>query len=220
MTAIFTYVEDDTAFICADARRAIHVLSSIATKVHHRWSEYILLAQTGAGEPMTELLCEMTVWRDRQPGLVTFQGLVDVFNHLRPKHYAAATNRLKIAVNGIVVAACASDGQTPAQIVTFDFATGNQTVVGSSGSAYADGTDQVAFQQIADNELRQFKTAGALELDGWAIACLSQAVASYPANVGWPADLAIVRPYPTPVRLTVLRRIYSPIEGLHSVFAL
>jgi 20S proteasome alpha/beta subunit len=62
MTAIFAYAEDDTAFIGADTRRAVLELSSVVTKIH-RWSEHILLAQTGAGKPMTELIYAMMVTR-------------------------------------------------------------------------------------------------------------------------------------------------------------
>lgn len=95
MTAIFSYVKDDIAFIAADTRRGILGLTGVATKVHHRWSEHILLAQTGAGAPMTELPCEMTVWRDRNPGLVTLQGLAGVFARLHSAHFQRASAQLR-----------------------------------------------------------------------------------------------------------------------------
>ncbi|GLI96104.1 hypothetical protein LMG27198_50960 [Methylocystis echinoides] len=169
---------------------------------------------------MTELLCEMTVWRDRNPGLVTFQGLVDVFNKLHAEHFRKAQERTKTTVIGTLVAACAADGISPAQIVTFDFETGAQTVVGACGSVYADGTDQAGFLEIAQSQFARFGTSDRLELDGWAIACLEQAIAARPNAVGWPADLAIVRPYPAPARLTILRRIHDSTEPLNPAFAL
>lgn len=218
MTAIYAYVCDDLAFISADTRRAIWELSSVVTKVH-RWSEHILLAQTGSGVPLSELLCEMTVWRDRNPTLIPFSGLAQVISKLAPQRHAAAKAQSPISVNGTIVAACASDGASPAQIVTFDFQTGSPKTVGGSGSVYADGSDPPAFLSIAQSTLTLHKTpTGALQLDRWAMDCLGQAVAVRPDSVGWPADLAIARPFPAPTRLTIVRRVQSVSEPANPAF--
>lgn len=216
MTAIFTFVSDDVAFVGVDTRRAIGALSSVVTKVH-RWSDKILLAQTGAGAPLSELISEMAVWRDRNPGLVSFSGLTQIFNRLRAQHYDRAVGQSKVVVLGTVVAVCAAGLGSPAQIVTFDFATGAQKVVGRAGEVYADGTSQSAFQNIAEIEFRRL-ASGPLALDRWAIDCLDQAARRHPSSVGWPADLAIARPDPNPLRITVLRRVESRDEPLHRFF--
>jgi hypothetical protein len=217
MTAIFTFVNNGVAFVGADTRRAIGALSSVVTKVH-RWSDRILLAQTGAGAPLTELITEMTVWRDRNPGLASFSGLKQVFDRLRPVHYAKAITASKVTVIGTIVVVCGGEAASPAQIVTFDFASGASKVVGGVGDVYADGTDQPAFQVIAEYEFKKL-ALGAYSLDRWAMDCIEQAAGLYPKSVGWPVDLAIACPNPHPIRLTVLRRVESVKEPYHPLFA-
>jgi hypothetical protein len=219
MTAIYAYVEDDTAFIGVDTRRAIGLLSSVVTKVH-RWSEHILLAQTGAGKAVTELIYAMMVTRDNNPAFVSFADLSKIFDLHQKKMYQAAQANSKVTIVGTLVAACASDATAPAQIATFDFAAGGgPKIVGGSGSAYADGTDAAAFQSAADHHIQCMRAnSDAFALDRWAMTCIADAHASYPSSVDWPADLVITRPCPSPIRLTTFRRVASVTAQDHPTF--
>jgi hypothetical protein len=83
LTAIFAFVEDGTAFIAADTKRAMTGFVSAAKKIHY-WSDHILIAQTGIAKPLACLISEMILWRDRQPSFRTFDGLVELYKHRRP----------------------------------------------------------------------------------------------------------------------------------------
>lgn len=220
MTAIFAYVSDDVAFLAADTKRAVPLLplSTMAMKVH-QWSEHVLIAQTGAGEAVSELIATMILWRDRNPELISFSGLVQLFDKLRPCFFKRAVKRSKITVAGTIVVACAAHDRCPAQVATFDFATGTQNSVGVSGSVYADGTDQVQFQSIADIEIAALvQGQDHVQLDRWALSCLTKSIALYPTFVGWPADMTIARTFPAPICVNIRRRVRSSDEPLHDAY--
>jgi hypothetical protein len=221
MTAIFAYTEDEIAFIAADTRRATAagLMSAVAAKVH-RWSEYILLAQTGAGTHMTRLVQEMMLLRDKHSDRENLEGLTATFKALREKHYAEATKQSKYTVAGTLLAACAADGISPAQIVTFDFANGQQATVTVGGEVYAHGSNPSQFLSIARAEISKARASSPVELDRWAMSCIEKAAQMHASAVGWPADIAIARPDPPSTRLIVLRRVRQVSEPPHQFFAL
>ena len=183
----------------------------------HRWSETVLLAQTGAGRPMTRLIQKMMFNRDHDyPKNSTGEGLKSLYSSLRPLLYneELRTSRSRSALNGTFVVVVASDGIAPAEIFTLDYATGAYTPIGGSGTRYADGTNQTVFQAVADRQFAALSSsASKLPLDVWASNCIQDAVASEPQHVDWPADLAISRFFPGSGRRFILRRIASPITS-------
>ena len=111
MTAIFAYVQNDIAFIAADTCRTDKVVPFVAHKVH-RWSEHILIAQTGPSRSLTRLIFEMMIVRDNGAELAKRDGLERVFSKFYKKCCVEAA--------GTLVVACAADGNSPAEIFTLD----------------------------------------------------------------------------------------------------
>lgn len=223
MTAIFAFVENGTAFVAADTRRAAPGLQSVATKVYY-WSEHILIAQTGVAKPLDGLVNEMILWRDRKSQFREFAGLVELYKHRRPDHQAKAAAALGVSVGmvcGSIIVAVAENLTDTATIATLDFATEKVTKVASSGSVYADGTDPPAFQIIAVKEMAaQRRTGGSVALDQWAMNCIGCSVQTNGNEVGWPADMIISRWHPQPIRVATIRRVRSSSEGQQASYSL
>ena len=213
MTAIFAYVKDTTAFVAADTCRADPLgffLPKIVNKVYF-WSDHIVIAQTGAGRPLEQLMKMMNDTK-LKTGDQSVTGLVNAFAQNRAACLTSSQNVSKIGqssvpVRGTLIAACARDDLNQAQIVTFDFSNGrvdyNQGVSVVSGALlYADGSSPARYQQTALTEFNRLWQSGCgIPLDEWSVRCLGASIPTTSASginfVDWPADLFIATAGPT-----------------------
>lgn len=221
MTAIFAYADSDVAFVASDTKRQVLGYPTVACKTI-RWSENIIISQTGFGEGLQRLVGEMMAWQHRNPVMLTGKGVVHAFNQLAAGRLATEIGMLKYAANtknvsGTLVVAEAPRGGAPGTIFTLDWVT--QAHVPQPGPVYADGTDQPAFLTIAQTTFQSMGSAGgAFDLAAWGLSCIRSAIAHSTA-VGWPADLTICRlDQGMPVTLT--QRVTDPSSPTHPLFVI
>lgn len=223
MTAIFVYADSDVVFIASDTKREAFCFPTVACKTT-RWSENILISQTGFGEGLQRLVGEMLSWQHRDPVLLTGGGVVRAFKQLAAGRLAAEAANMKHAFNaknvgGTLVVAEAPHGGAPGAIFTLDWA--SETVAPQPGPIYADGTDQPAFLAIAQKRFAgKDSGAGGFDLAAWGLLCICDAIAHMQGTaVDWPADLAICRlDQGMPVTLT--QRVPGPNAPTHPLFVI
>lgn len=221
MTAIFTYVGDDVAFVASDTKRDVYGYATVAPKAV-RWSENIVISQTGFGEGLQRLIGELMSWQHRDPKMLTSAGIEHAFGQVADERLQAEIDRLKHQehagkVAGMLIVTEAARSGSPARIVTLDWR--SKTVTPQPGPVYADGTDQPNFLAIAKAELAARKVGGGLfDLAAWGMACIEKAQSSSAgAAVDWPVDLTICRTdSDLPISLT--QRVESPSAPTHPLF--
>lgn len=198
MTAIFVFAEGPTVFVASDTKRGTPLHATSATKTH-RWSSNVLVAQTGYGEGLQRLFGEMLARQHAKPNRTNTKGVEDTFGEVGAYRLETEVYMLKTAgrsaVNGTLVVAEASKfAGLPATITTINWVT--KQIVQQNGPVYADGTAKVAFQQIAGEEYQNFRPggSGSFQAGAWGMKCIERAIAAEPEAVGWPADIAIIRP--------------------------
>jgi len=223
MTAIFAYANSEVAFVASDTKRETSGYQTVACKTT-RWSENIIISQTGYGEGLQRLVGEMLAWQHRNPKMLTGAGVMHVFKQLAANRLTAEIDMLKHPANaptvsGTLVVVEAQRGGLPGTIFTLDW--GKQTRVAQPGPVYADGTDQQAFFAIAQAKFSSMGSGGSgFDLAAWGLSCIDQAKAhKNGAAVDWPADLTICRP-DNGVLVSVVQRAAGPLSATHPLFVI
>jgi hypothetical protein len=223
MTAIFVYADSDIAFVASDTKREVCGFTTVACKTM-RWSENILISQTGFGEGLQRLVGEMLAWQHRHPMMLTGAGVEHAFKQLAAGRLKAEVAMLKHSYNaknigGSLVVAEAPRGGSPGAILTLDWA--SEGVETQPGPVYADGTDQPAFLRIATTRFASMRrAAGTFDLAAWGLTCISDAIAHLGgASVDWPADLAICR-LDRGMPITLIQRVTGPAGPTHPLFVI
>lgn len=223
MTAIFVYADSDVAFVASDTKREVCGYPTVACKTT-RWSENILISQTGFGEGLQRLVGEMLSWQHRAPVMLTGEGVTRAFKQLAAKRLAAEGALMKhpsnaSKIDGTLIVVEAPRGGGPGAILTLEWR--SEAVTPQPGPVYADGTDQPAFLAIAQKRYAAMRPAGGtLDLAKWGLLCIDDAIAHMKGvAVDWPADLAICRlDQRMPVTLT--QRVSGPNAPTHPLFAI
>lgn len=223
MTAIFTYVGGDIAFVASDTKRDVYGYATVALKAV-RWSENIVISQTGFGEGLQRLIGELMSWQHRHPMMLTSAGIAHAFGQVADQRLQAEIDRLTRKadahkVDGTLIVTEAARGGNAAQIMTLDWR--SKAVTPQPGPVYADGTDQPGFLAIAKAEFAARSVgAGSFDLAAWGITCIESAQNS-PAGaaVNWPVDLTICRTDGgLPISLT--QRVGGPSAPTHPLFVI
>ena len=178
MTAIFAYADSDIAFVASDTKREQFGFQTVADKTI-RWSENIVISQTGFGEGLQRLTGEMMSWRHRHPSMLTGAGIAHAFCQLAATRRTEEIARLQhkslagAVAGALVVIEAPRDGR-PGVIFTLDWATEAQTT--QPGPVYADGTDQPAFLSIAQAQFKSLGSGGqGFDLANWGLSCIAEA---------------------------------------------
>lgn len=223
MTAIFTYVGGDVAFTASDTKRAVYGFATIAPKAL-RWSENVVISQTGFGEGLQRLIGELMSWQHRNSSMLTSAGIAHAFGQVADGRLQAEIDRLKHQsnahkVDGTLIVTEAARNGGAAQIMTLDWR--SKAVTPQPGPVYADGTDQPGFLAIAKAEFAARNVgAGSFDLAAWGMACIDKAQGSAAgAAVDWPVDLTICRTdNGLPISLT--QRVGGPSAPTHPLFVI
>ncbi|MBB5710887.1 hypothetical protein [Sphingomonas xinjiangensis] len=223
MTAIFTFVGGDVAFVASDTKREVHGYATVAPKAV-RWSENIVIPQTGFGEGLKRLIGELMSWQHRHPSMLTSVGIAHAFGQVADARLQAEIDRLARQANadkvdGTLIVTEASRSGSAAQIMTLDWR--SKAVTPQPAPVYADGTAQPDFLAIAKTEFAARNVgAGSFDLAAWGMACIEKAQASSAgAAVNWPVDLTICRTDGgLPISLT--QRVGSPSAPTHPLFVI
>jgi hypothetical protein len=221
MTAIFAYADSEVAFVASDTKRETLGYPTVACKTT-RWSENIIISQTGFGEGLQRLVGEMLAWQHRHPTMLTGAGVVHAFNQLAANRLAAEIGMLKHPANaptvsGTLVVIEAPRGGLPGTIFTLDWVT--QTQVPQPGPVYADGTNQPAFLAIAQAKFKSMGSGGSgFDLAAWGLSCIDEAKTHMNgAAVDWPADLTICRS-DKGMLVSLVQRVAGPSSPTHPLF--
>ncbi|MGC1457657.1 MAG: hypothetical protein WA825_05220 [Steroidobacteraceae bacterium] len=221
MTAIFVYADSDIAFVASDTKREQLGYQTVANKTV-RWSENIVISQTGFGEGLQRLTGEMMSWQHRDPRMLTGAGIAHAFRQVAATRRTDEIGRLQHGIAGavagtLVVVEAPRDG-TPGVIFTLDWVTEAQTM--QPGPVYADGTDQPAFLAIAQTQFKSLGSGGTgFDLANWGLSCIAESK-KHPKSgvaVDWPADLTICR-LDQGVPVTLVQRVAAPPAMTHPLF--
>ena len=195
MTAIFAHVKGQRAIIAADSLRVDPMgwlPSQNVLKVFH-WADRILFAATGNG-PRLERLARDVIGEQASTS-PDEAGFLAAFHKHQAAHYAAATSGMSLATKlpgfaqGSYLVAVPELNGVPAHLFELDFATGTQTSLNSN--IWAQGTDPVAFQAIAQSAFSNYSIGATVPGDLCGSECIRQAVSMHPQAVGLPFDVAI-----------------------------
>jgi hypothetical protein len=222
VTAIFAYADSDIAFIASDTKREQLGFQTVANKTI-RWSENIVISQTGFGEGLQRLIGEMMSWQHRDPSMLTSAGVAHAFRQVAATRRTEEIGRLQHknlagAVAGTLVVIEAPRDGRPGVIFTLDWVTEVQTT--QPGPVYADGTDQPAFYAIAQTRFKSLGSGGkGFDLSNWGMSCIAEAK-KHPKSgvaVDWPADLTICR-LDRGLPVTLVQRVAAPPVMTHPLF--
>jgi hypothetical protein len=217
MTAIFAFVDGDSAFVAGDTKRGVYPYEVGASKVYE-WSDGVVFAQAGDGNFQSKLIAQMRLERPliqlHHPNFTDEQRLIEAFKKLQPSHYKTAVESdtfKKIGaehITGTILVAAAQHGAIPARIHILDFSTGTVTL--SSEKFEVAGSDRDVLSAIALERLRVLRVPNQpFQVDQWGIECVEAAIDRLPRGIGWPADLALVRKVDVGDRLVLLRRVHA-----------
>lgn len=225
MTALFVFVEGPVAFIASDTKRGgtYGFPPTLATKTR-RWSERVLIGQTGDGEGLDRLVGEMASWQHRDPQFSTANGVelaFDKSSKFRLEYERYQRMQFAKSIGGTLVVAEAEYGPHPASIRTIDWVTGQK--VPHPCPIYADGTAPSAFAGIGSTQYGQYRPGGAgpFDLAAWGLACIASAIGSLGAGgpVDWPADLTITRRDGASF-ITLTQRVIGPTAKTNPLFCI
>lgn len=208
VTAIFAFATTDALFVCGDTQRGSPFRLTVQ-KVH-AWGDQVLFGQAGNGRQQSGLISELKLRRC----LPTHDGeaaLRTLYVGLHPSYRVAVTAPSR--PNGTIMIAALDDGTGVPGLVAYDFDTGLRTAL--PGPVTATGADDTKLTVIANGHLRRLRSESGLPLDEWARCCISDAVAAFPAEVGWPCDMVVGRAESAGGRKIIERRI-----GPHSATGL
>ena len=222
MTAIFAYADSEIAFVASDTKRALLGFETTASK-SIRWSESIIVAQTGFGEGLQRLTGEMMSWQHRNPMMLTGAGVAHAFHQTARARRTAELAMLRkgspaSAVGGTLVVVEAPRIGTSGSIFTLDWQAETETQ--QSGPVYADGSDQTAFLAIAEAQFKSLGSGGkGFDLAKWGLLCIAEAIKHPNCGfaVGWPADLTICR-HDKRVPVTLVQRVVGLSALTHPIF--
>jgi hypothetical protein len=221
MTAVFAFADRGVAFVAADTRRTPSGKPNhhfTATKFY-RWSDEVLLVQSGEAHALTRLILQML---RSAPLIPSDSGFITNFGALHQRYWRVAQKIYGAQPpprgNVLVVAA----GLGASKITSVDFQTGNPQPI--SGNHHAEGSAPSQFQAIAAQELARLGSGTNVQLDAWGASCIERAIAAVPTNphvpgpIGWPADLVISRVTGSSDRTVIHRRTHHAIGHADPMF--